>query len=174
MDKRNIKVTFFVVGNRVSRYKEEIKREYELKHQICSHTYSHKRLTELEDNELKSEINKTNKEIKKITNKDTNCLRPPYGSVNKEVLEKTNMINILWNLDTLDWKYRDKKRVKEQILKNVKDGSIILLHDLYETSIDGVLEAIDELKEYKFVTINEMAQIKNIKLKKGKKYSYIK
>ena len=86
------------------------------------------------------------------------------------------MTFILWNKDSLDWKKKDAKKVKEYLVNNLEDGDIVLLHDLYKTSIDGVLEAIDELqkKNFAFVSIDELSRIKNIELKTHSVYNYIR
>ncbi len=86
------------------------------------------------------------------------------------------MNHILWNVDTLDWKYKNSNRVYKEIIKHAEDGNIILLHDIFKTSVNGVLKAIDELKKqgYEFVTIDEMVYLKNIKLDKLKTYFYFK
>ena len=79
-------------------------------------------------------------------------------------------------MDTLDWKYKDAEKIKDEILKYAEDGAIVLLHDLYETSVDGALLAMDELivQGYAFVTIDEMAKLKGVKLNGNKIYRYIK
>lgn len=76
------------------------------------------------------------------------------------------MHTILWDLDTEDWKYKDAKRISNYIVNHAHDGAIVLLHDLYETSVDGALDAMSILKDqgYAFVTVEEMALIKNIEL----------
>ena len=73
---------------------------------------------------------------------------------------------ILWNIDTLDWKYKDKDKVAKTIIENAKDGSVILLHDLYQSSVEGALLAMQELynEGYAFVTIDEMCILKGITL----------
>lgn len=85
------------------------------------------------------------------------------------------MYNILWDLDTEDWKYKDPERIANYIVENAHDGAIVLLHDLYETSVDGALLAMERLEKegYAFVTIEEMAIIKNIDLEKDKNYYQI-
>ena len=86
------------------------------------------------------------------------------------------MYNILWDLDTEDWKYKDKNKIAKYIIDNAHDGGIILLHDLYETSVDGALLAMEKLQKegYAFVTIEEMATLKNVHLDKSKSYFSIK
>lgn len=176
LDCYQARVTFFVVGSRVYSNKNTIKRAYEMGNQIASHTYSHANLTKLNDSKILNEINKTNSAIRNVIGVNPTLIRPPYGSVNDRVNNLTNMNIILWNVDTLDWKYKDAKKVKEEILKYATDGSIVLLHDLYETSVDGALLAMDELitQGYAFVTIDEMAKLRGVKLNSSKIYRYIK
>ena len=172
LDKYNARVTFFVVGNRVKTYEDTLKRAYDMGNLIGSHTYNHKNLFELDDNQIVDEIKKTNNVIKEVTGSNTLYLRPPYGNTNKNIKNLANMYNILWDLDTEDWKYKDKNKIAKYIIDNAHDGGIILLHDLYETSIDGALLAMEELSKngYAFVTIEEMATLKGITLNKASSY----
>lgn len=176
LDKYNARVTFFVVGNRVKTYEDILKRAYNMGNLIGSHTYNHKNLFELDDNQIVDEIKKTNDVIKEVTGSDTLYLRPPYGNTNKNIKNLVNMYNILWDLDTEDWKYKDKFKIAKYIIDNAHDGGIILLHDLYETSIDGALLAMEELSKngYAFVTIEEMTTLKGITLNKTSNYFNIK
>ena len=143
---------------------------------IGSHTYNHKNLFELNNNQIVDEIKKTNNVIKEVTGSNTLYLRPPYGNTNKNIKNLANMYNILWDLDTEDWKYKDKNKIAKYIIDNAHDGGIILLHDLYETSIDGALLAMEELSKngYAFVTIEEMATLKGITLNKASNYFNLK
>ena len=176
LDKYNARVTFFVVGNRVKTYEDTLKRAYDMGNLIGSHTYSHKNLFELNNNQIVDEIKKTNNVIKEVTGSNTLYLRPPYGNTNKNIKNLANMYNILWDLDTEDWKYKDMNKIAKYIIDNAHDGWIILLHDLYETSIDGALLAMEELSKngYAFVTIEEMATLKGITLNTASNYFNIK
>ena len=81
------------------------------------------------------------------------------------------MYSILWDIDTEDWRYKDAEKIKENIVSHAHDGAIILLHDIYETSVEGALLAMEELQnEYAFVTIDEMIELKGITLDKTKSY----
>ena len=86
------------------------------------------------------------------------AFRPPYGSYTQYQARTVDKTFTMWSVDTLDWKTRNKYSVKNEILSHSRDGSIVLLHDLYKTSVDAVLEAIDELKQegYVFVTVDEL------------------
>ncbi|MDE6142061.1 MAG: polysaccharide deacetylase family protein, partial [Bacilli bacterium] len=172
LDKYNARVTFFVMGNRVKQYADTLKKAHDMGNLIGSHTYSHKNLLTLNKFQIVSEIRNTNDNIKEIIDQDTLYLRPPYGNINSNIKDIANMYTILWDLDTEDWKYKDKDRISNYIVSNAHDGAIVLLHDLYETSVDGALDAMERLKGdgYAFVTIEEMALLKNIKLDKLKSY----
>jgi len=176
LDKYNARVTFFVLGNRVNNYKDTLKKAYDMGNLIGSHTYSHSNLLKLDDYAIINEIRKTNDAIKNIVNSETVYLRPPYGNINSNIKEISNMYTILWDLDTEDWKYKDANRIANYIVENAHDGAIVLLHDLYETSVDGALLAMEKLQKegYAFVTVEEMATLKNVHLDKSKSYFSIK
>lgn len=170
------RVSFFILGELAIKQPNLVKNIYNSGHTIGSHTYDHKSLTNLETEQLLYEINYTNKIIKNITGEDVKYLRPPYGNYNKEVLNVVNMSFILWNVDTEDWKLRNSKLVADYIIEHAKDGSIILLHDIHIESVNGAIEAIQELKNkgFAFVSIDEMIEYKGICLKKKTAYRYLK
>mgnify|MGYP004657063325 FL=1 len=166
LDTYDARVTFFVVGSRVNSHKESLIKAYEQGNQIGNHSYNHPNLSKLEFSKIESEIMNTNEAVKNITGEYPNLIRPPYGSYNSDVKKIANMPIILWNIDTLDWKYKDKDKVAKTIIENAKDGSVILLHDLYQSSVEGALLAMQELynEGYAFVTIDEMCILKGITL----------
>lgn len=172
LDKYDARVTFFVLGSRVNRYRASLKRAYEQGNQIGSHTYSHLNMFKLKDADILREISNTNAEIKNVIGEEPILLRPPYGNINSNIKALTNMYTILWDVDPEDWKYKDKNRVAENIVKNAHDGAIVLLHDIYDTSVDGALLAMEKLQAegYAFVTIEEMMELKNIEPDKTKSY----
>ena len=166
LDKYDAKVTFFVLGSRVNSNKETIKRAYLEGNDIGSHTYNHRNLNLLSDVALMDEVKKTNEAIKEVIGTSPTLLRPPYGNLTDHGKELANMSIILWNIDPLDWKYKDKNRVANEIIEHAHDGAIVLVHDIYKSSVEGALLAMEELQKqgYAFVTINEMAQLRGIKL----------
>ena len=176
LDKYNARVTFFVLGSRVNNYKDTLTKAYKMGNTIGSHTYSHSNLLKLDNYSVMDEIKKTNETIKNITGSEAIYLRPPYGNINSDIKNISNMYTILWDLDTEDWKYKDKDRIADYIVSNAHDGAIVLLHDLYETSVDGALLAMERLEKegYAFVTIDEMIKIKDIQLDINKNYYQIK
>lgn len=166
LDKYDAKVTFFVLGSRVNSNKETIKRAYLEGNDIGSHTYNHRNLNLLSDVALMDEVKKTNEAIKGVIGKSPTLLRPPYGNLTDHGKELANMSIVLWNIDPLDWKYKDKNRVAQEIIEHAHDGAIVLVHDIYKSSVEGALLAMEELQKqgYAFVTINEMAQLRVIEL----------
>ena len=166
LDKYDAKVTFFVLGSRVNSNKETIKRAYLEGNDIGSHTYNHRNLNLLSDVALMDEVKKTNEAIKDVIGTSPTLLRPPYGNLTDHGKELANMSIVLWNIDPLDWKYKDKNRVAQEIIEHAHDGAIVLVHDIYKSSVEGALLAMEELQKqgYAFVTINEMAQLRGIKL----------
>ena len=172
LSKYHSRATFFILGNRVNTYSEQIKREYSLGMEIGSHAYSHKNLKTLSKSAIASEISKTNAAVKKVIGTTPTLLRPPYGNYNSTVSKKAGVPMIYWSVDTLDWKYKKKKYVYNTILKTAKDGEIILMHDIHETTVDGFVQALPKLRKdgFELVTVSELYQIKGKTLKKGVMY----
>ncbi|MBO5095823.1 MAG: polysaccharide deacetylase family protein [Bacilli bacterium] len=175
MKKYNARATFFVVGSRVERHKESLIKAYMYCNQIGNHTYNHYNLKKKKDNVIINEVNKTNVAINNIIGQYPTLIRYPYGSSNEKVRKLGNLPTISWDVDTLDWKYRDSNKIAKKIIDNAHDGAIVLLHDLYETSVDGALLAMEYLSdEYAFVTIEEMALLKQVQLDSTKVYRNFK
>lgn len=173
LKKYNGVATFFVVGNRAEKNKNIIKRIVAEGNQIGNHTYDHKQLTKLKSNDITDEINKTSKIIQNITNISPSILRPTYGSINDNVKQYSDLPLILWSIDTLDWKNRDKNKIVNAALKKVKSGDVILMHDIYKTTALAADEIIKELSSrgYQLVTISELYEAKGKELVKGHVYS---
>jgi len=176
LKKRNARVSFFLLGERVIEHPELVQRIYEEGHTIGSHSYSHKILKNLKDDEVMYQVNETNAALKNITGVSPKYLRPPYGMYSDKILDMVDMSFILWSVDTQDWKKRNTKKVANYIVKHVQDGDIVLLHDLYKTTVNGVIEAIDELTKngYAFVSIDELVKYKGVTVETHKAYRYFR
>lgn len=156
--KHDAKATFFVLGMQVEMFPSLAKRIVEDGHEIANHSYSHKDLVKVSAQVAKSEINKTTKIIKETTGVTVTLLRPPYGRYNKKVKTYSDLRITLWNVDPLDWSSRDPKAITRNILHDAKDGSIILMHDIYATSAQALDDALTLLNEqgYEFVSVSEL------------------
>ncbi len=164
--------TFFVLGERAEKYKNVTKSIIENGNQLGNHTYNHKRLTKLSTKSITQEITKTNKLLENITNIKPSIVRPTYGSINKNVKLFSGAPLILWSIDTLDWKTRDKEKIVKEVLDNVKDGDIVLMHDIYQSTASAAEVIIKELNSqgYQLVTIDELYSAREIELVNGKVY----
>ena len=152
--------TFFVVGNRVSTYSNTVKRAYGMGCEIGNHTYEHKILTRADAAGIRNQVSRTNVAVKKITGTAPIVMRPPGGAVNNMVKSQTGMPMILWSIDTLDWRTRNAASTKTAVLDHVKDGDIVLMHDLYEATANASTTIIPTLVErgYQLVTVSELAE----------------
>lgn len=164
--------TFFMVGNRMATAPDVIKEVLKTGNEVGSHSYNHKNLTRLTKEELLEEEKSTNLIYKSITGQDLKLLRPPYGNVNDTMKQNLNLTFINWNLDTEDWRYRNTNHIYDSVINKVKDGDIILMHDLYETTIEAVEKLLPELyvRGFQVVSVSELANIKGQTLELHKVY----
>lgn len=172
LEARKAKATFFMVGPNVSRYPELIKRMKAEGHQLATHTMSHAYLPKLSEAKIREEVEGVDQRISEIIGEGKYYLRPPYGAFNKTVKTTVKAPLIHWSLDTEDWRYRNSSGVYQAIMRSVSDGDIILLHDLYKTSVEGALQAIDTLQGqgYVFVTVEQLLRRRGITPEDGVVY----
>lgn len=160
LKENNSVATFFVVGNRVPMYSDTVKKAYGMGCEIGNHTYEHKILTRADATGIRNQVSRTNVAVKKITGTAPIVMRPPGGAVNNMVKSQTGMPMILWSIDTLDWRTRNAASTKTAVLDHVKDGDIVLMHDLYEATANASTTIIPTLVErgYQLVTVSELAE----------------
>lgn len=171
LKKHDARATFFVVGNRIPKYPEALKNAAQNGNQIGTHTYVHANLSKMKKSAIKKEMKNAISSIEKVIGEPPSILRPPYGSINNKVCETVGLPMICWNVDTEDWKKKSKKAVLKEC-KNISDGDIVLMHDLYTNTAVAVERLIPALKKkgYQLVTIEELFYYKGIELEKGKVY----
>ena len=173
----NSRATFFVVGSRVNSYSYQIKRAYDLGCEIGNHTYNHAKITSLTTEELKAELSNTDIRVAAITGVSPVLMRPPGGSYKTDtVRQNTAYPIIMWSVDTLDWKYRNADSVVNSVKGSVFDGSIILMHDLYDSTAEATEIIVPWLIEqgYQLVTVSEMMEARGIAMQNGVAYSSAK
>ena len=146
LKKENVKATFFLVGKNIKENEDIVIRMKNEGHLIGNHTFNHSQLTKLGFDEAVEEINTTNAWITNISGYTPEYIRPPFGSFTDELLSETSMSVVMWNVDPLDWKYKNKDIVTDKILKNVKNGDIILMHDIFESRLTVNLAPADTKK----------------------------
>ncbi|MBE5928522.1 MAG: hypothetical protein E7267_04005 [Lachnospiraceae bacterium] len=172
LETHNARATFFVVSSRLPAHYDASNRALSIGCEIGSHSYSHKMLNKLKTKQIKKEFKRSKKIIKKYTGNTFSLIRTPYGDTDRRVLKNTDYPVVLWSVDSLDWKAKNSKVIVNRVMKNAKDGDIILLHDLYTNTAEAVKEIVPALisQGYQLVTVSEMMEAKGIKLKNGHTY----
>lgn len=158
LHKRGIHATFFLMGKNIEGKEDIVKQMQKDGHLIGNHTYDHVQLDKLPGDQACQQILKTNNEIYEITGEYPLYLRPPYGAWPKNLELCVTMLPVFWDVDTLDWKSKNVQSVEEIVKREVKDGSIILMHDSFPTSVEAALEIADMLTEagYDLVTADQL------------------
>lgn len=163
LKENNVKATFFVVGLMVRRYPYLIRAEYLAGHEIGNHTNTHENLKLLPDIDIKNEIIRCGEAIEEITGKKPQLFRPAGGNHSGKIIEIANSLGytvVLWSIDTADYNSPSDSVIISRIMSKVKNGSIILMHDGIQSTIDALPVIISKLRGegYEFVTVSELMQ----------------
>ena len=161
LDANNVNATFFAVGQNVGGYPSTVRRSYEKGNEIMNHSWSHPDLTGLSASGVSSELSRTSDAIGSTVGRRPTLVRPPYGSYNSTVTSvagQQGMAVILWNNDTLDWSNRNTATIISRATSSATPGGIILMHDLYPTTVDAVPTIIGNLKArgYALVSVSDV------------------
>ncbi|WOP17228.1 polysaccharide deacetylase family protein [Raineyella sp. LH-20] len=161
LDANNVNATFFVVGQNVGNYPSTLRRSYVNGNEIMNHSWSHPQLTTLSASGVSSELSRTSDAIESVIGVRPTLMRPPYGSYNSTVTSiagQQGMAVILWNNDTLDWQSRNTASVISRATGSATPGGIILMHDLYPTTVDAVPSIISNLRSrgYAMVSVSDV------------------
>lgn len=173
LQKYNAVATFFDLGKLAIAYPDVVKREEAIGCEVGSHTYDHANLNNLSVEGVQAQVNSSKNAFVSVLGHDVGLLRPPYGNANELVKANIPYPVINWNVDTLDWKSRNKDAIINEVRKiGNLDGKIILMHSIYETTADAVEVLVPELinEGYQLVTVSEMAYYKGVTLTPGVKY----
>lgn len=158
LQKRGVKATFFVLGAEVEKYPDIVKKIDDGGHLIGVHSYEHVNFGQIGDEAAIEQIEKTQEAIHNVTGKYAGYIRPPYGCWKKSLDVEVPLIEVLWDIDPLDWATKDADTVVQRILKGVPEGCIILLHDASQSSVQAAFSVIDILQQenYEFVTVEDL------------------
>ena len=158
LSKYGIKATFFVLGKNVSGNEEILKRMKADGHVIGNHSWSHPVLSKLSLDEAKKQITDTEDALTKVLGSSSKLMRPPYGAITDDIRNSLDLSFIMWDVDSLDWKSKNEAAILTEIQREVKNGSIILMHDIHAETVNALPKVIDYLKGqgYDFVTIPDL------------------
>ena len=174
LEANNAKATFFLVGNMIDYYSEDVTRMEALGCELGNHSYDHTDLSTLSAEEVSNEIGQTDQLLNNLVGHGATVVRPPYGNVNDTVTSVIATPMILWTVDPEDWdEGEDVDRLVNAVLDNITDGSIVLMHDIFSSSVDAAEILIPRLIQdgYELVTVHQLAESKGITLQGGVLYS---
>jgi peptidoglycan-N-acetylglucosamine deacetylase len=175
LKKEDIKATFFVLGKNVSVHQDTIARMVKEGHQVGMHSWDHPQLTKLSVAQVQDQFNRTHDIIKQASNGyNSQLVRPPYGAINQTVKGAIPYPLILWSVDPDDWKDRNSDTVYQRVTSETKPGSIVLSHDIYETTIDAYPRIIEYFKNngFTFMTVGELLGFEKNGYPKGGVFSH--
>jgi peptidoglycan/xylan/chitin deacetylase (PgdA/CDA1 family) len=161
VEKYNVRVTFCVVGRNIKGREALLKRAVENDNEIIGHSWNHQNMNGITAAEIKKQITDTHEAIEAAVGEMPAIFRPPYGRANGKVRNAAKELGfslITWSVDTRDWERITADEIVQNILKTVKDGSLILCHELHESTVEAIDLVIPILIEqgYQFVTVSEL------------------
>ena len=158
LKKRNIRASFFLIGENIEGNEDILLQMRRDGHLIGNHTWDHVQLDKIPAERARLEIEKTNNRIYEASGIYPSYVRPPFGAWIKNLELSVTMFPVFWDVDTLDWKSQNVDSILSVAEKQIHDGSIILMHDGYQTSVDAALKIADLFAEkgYVFVTADQL------------------
>jgi len=163
----NVKGNFFFLGSRIKEHPDVVKDAFNQGNLVLSHSYNHVVLTKLGKEAVRKEIQDTGEAIKSVIGKEPAILRTPYGDTNAQVAaisKQEGYSIVLWSIDTLDWSQKEAQNIVNNVIANVRNGDIILMHsdsDKVETK-KALPLLIDELQKRNFEIV-DLEDLLNIK-----------
>ncbi|MDN3021782.1 polysaccharide deacetylase family protein [Streptomyces sp. S.PB5] len=162
LKEKKVPATFFLLGKRhIEKYPELVKRMADEGHEVASHTWSHKILTQLGPDQIREELKRPNAAIERLTGRRPTLMRPPQGRTNDLVhgiCRELGMSEVLWSVTAKDYTTDDSALIRKRVLNQVSRDGVILLHDIYDGTVPAVPGIIDALKArgYVFVTVPQL------------------
>lgn len=171
---RGAHATFLLCGYRMKDQQELTQRIFSEGHEIGYHGYSHDSMRTMSRRQIAQEIIDSQALLPEDC--DPVFLRPPGGFVTdgvRQIAEARQLAILSWSVDPKDWATHDKIAIEKAVLKNIRDGDIVLLHDMTDSSVQAALDIVDALmrQDYRIVSVAELVQIRRVKLKPGQVYT---
>ena len=173
LEQNNAHATFFMLGQNVENWQSEVQRMVDIGCEIGSHSWDHLNLYDLDMDAVAKEFSDTDAALEKACGQKASVARAPYGNWSDDIIATVQKPFFTWSLDSLDWSYMDVDKDYNEIMNgDLTDGSIILMHDIHEPSVQAAIKMIPELvqKGYKLMTVSELAAAKGVTLQ-GANYS---
>lgn len=171
---RGVKATFLLCGYRMKEFPDITRRIFEEGHEIGYHGYSHNNMKTMSRRDIAAELMDSQALLPEECNPV--FLRPPGGCCSdgvRQVAQVRQLAILSWSVDPKDWATRDALSIERAVLGKIKDGDIVLLHDMTTSSVRAALDIIDALlkEDFEIVTVSELARIRNVNIKPGQVYT---
>ncbi|MBP5330661.1 MAG: polysaccharide deacetylase family protein, partial [Lachnospiraceae bacterium] len=168
----HVEATFFMVGYNISAFKDTVRLVYDAGMEIGNHTSNHKNLSKIKEKEIRSEVFDNEDLLNTIVPVGKIIVRPPYGALNSTVKSIVNRPMFNWSVDSLDWKTRDADSIVAQIQQDARDGYVILMHDLYESTAEAAERIIPWLIDhgYQLTTVSKLFKARGVETENGELY----
>lgn len=172
LEERGVNATFFLIGRQIEENRDLVVRMQAEGHQVGNHTWDHVRLHGMTAQDMLFQLQETDEKLQEILGEGEYWVRPPYGQIDEEEKALVSVPMIRWSVDPRDWESQDVEQIVAHVLQDVTPGSIILMHDIYPTSVDAALEIVDALQEkgYRFVTVEELFALSGVQPQAGVLY----
>lgn len=173
LSQRNIKATFFLVGQNVKQYPDLVRRILAEGHEIGNHTWTHASLSSISDDAVRKELKRSDDALFEIAGYRPHLMRPPYGAINTRlknlIYSEFGYPCILWSVDPQDWRRPGVSVVVNRLVSGARPGAILLTHDIHAPTIVAVPQALDQLlaKGYQFVTVSQLMNIEKANMPLG-------
>ena len=169
---RGASATFFLVGEQIEANRDLVKRMKAESHQVGNHTWSHVQLQGASKEVVSREIKETDDLLRQVLGEGTYWLRPPYGKLDEAQKAQIPVPMVQWSVDSRDWESKNTEKIVKTVLAQAKPNSIILMHDIYPTSVEAALKIVDALQKegYWFVTVEELLRLNGIEPQAGVLY----
>ena len=167
LEENNAHATFFMLGQNVGSWESTVQRMADIGCEIGSHSWDHPNLYDLSMDSVAKEFSDTDAALEKACGQKASVARAPYGNWSDDIISTVGKPFFTWSLDSLDWSYLDVNKDYDAVMNgDLTDGSIILMHDIHEPSVQAAIKMIPELvqKGYKLMTVSELAAAKGVTL----------
>lgn len=167
LEENNAHATFFMLGSNVGSWEADVQRMLDIGCEIGSHSWDHQNLYNLDMDAVSKQFTDTDAALEKACGQKASVARAPYGNWNSDIIATVGKPFFMWSLDSMDWSYLDVNKDYDSVMNgDLTDGTIILMHDIHEPSVQAAIKMIPELvaKGYKLMTVSELAEAKGVTL----------
>ncbi|HZJ64968.1 MAG TPA: polysaccharide deacetylase family protein [Kofleriaceae bacterium] len=164
LDANHVRATFFMIGKNVEQLPAAAKAVADAGHAIGNHTFGHPNLNFERESQVGTELARAESAITAATGMRPRLFRPPYGDVDRFTLHESRQLGYVaveWSVSSKDWQMPGSDAIVANVLRDVHNGAIILMHDGggdRSQTVEAVARLIPELQQrgYELVTVPEL------------------